>query len=265
MGTDKVQLRETVTTIKTPVSARDPLVMAVMRSLEEANISQLPYDLEALPGMSGKKYRRFINRLVGRLPGPRYLEVGVHSGSTLCAAIHGNDVDAVGIDNFELRYLVEDPNRQMIISADILGDPLKHLDRNLAQFQGRARVSIIQKDFREVDIMEFRPFDVYLFDGPHEEKDQYDGLVMALPAMADKFVYIVDDWNWEQVRKGTLTAIQDCELDWLLGLEIFTQVINMETDQAILEQAAYSNKHFFQNSDWHNGYFIGVFTKGGPK
>jgi hypothetical protein len=47
-----------------------------------------------MPGMSGTKYRRFINNLMRILPHPRYLEVGAWAGSTLCSAIDGNSVTA---------------------------------------------------------------------------------------------------------------------------------------------------------------------------
>jgi hypothetical protein len=54
----------------------------------------------SIDGMSGTKYRFFINSLVRGLPDARYLEVGSWAGSTLCSAIHGNKVLAVAIDNW---------------------------------------------------------------------------------------------------------------------------------------------------------------------
>src|SRR5437868_2345370 len=54
----------------------------------------------AVEGMSGLKYRYFINRLVGSVPDARYLEIGSWAGSTLCAAIHGNTVTAVAVDDW---------------------------------------------------------------------------------------------------------------------------------------------------------------------
>ena len=33
-------------------------------------------------------------------------------------------------------------------------------------------------------------------------------LVGFLPALWKKFILIVDDWNWKQVRKGTLDSIK---------------------------------------------------------
>jgi hypothetical protein len=254
-------LRETVSTLKTPISARDPLVVKVTESFNraQAGLIGMPEPLLRRSGMSGRKYRTFINQLIRLIDEPQYLEVGVHAGSTLCSAIWENDVTAVGIDNF-VSYVVENPHWQMTIDPDTLVDPKRHLYENLKEFRGEARVEIIESDFRKVDYEDLgkaSKFNVYMYDGPHKEQDQYDGITMALPALADKFVLIVDDWNWEQVRKGTMTATLDCEIDWLLGVEIMTQVIHDNQVQAHTFGAPY----FFQNSDWHNGYFIGVYKR----
>ena len=53
-----------------------------------------------IDGMSGYRYRWFINTLVRRMAHPAYLEVGSWQGSTLCAAIAGNAVRALAIDNW---------------------------------------------------------------------------------------------------------------------------------------------------------------------
>ena len=57
---------------------------------------------------------------------------------------------------------------------------------------------VIEQDFRSVNFHELALFNVYLFDGPHEEVDQYDGVMIAQPALMDRFVLIVDDWNWRE-------------------------------------------------------------------
>ena len=54
-----------------------------------------------MPGMSGRRYRIFINSLIGALvPDARYLEVGIWQGSTLCSAIAGHPAKAIAIDNW---------------------------------------------------------------------------------------------------------------------------------------------------------------------
>jgi hypothetical protein len=63
------------------------------------NDGKLPDTVLDLPGMSGKKYRMFINNLVEIVPDPHYLEIGVWR-STLCSAIFGNEMTATAIDNW---------------------------------------------------------------------------------------------------------------------------------------------------------------------
>ena len=78
------------------------LASMVKRAFDQAiaGTTKLPPEVMAIRGMSGKKYRTFINALVESLENPKYLEVGSWMGSTLCSAIHGNDVEAVAIDNW---------------------------------------------------------------------------------------------------------------------------------------------------------------------
>ncbi len=70
----------------------------------------------------------------------------------------------------------------------------------------------MESDFRAVDFGSLGRFNVYLFDGPHTDKDQHDGVILALPALDDQFVLIVDDWNWQPVRDGTMSAIRAADL-----------------------------------------------------
>jgi predicted O-methyltransferase YrrM len=184
-------------------------------------------------GMSGRKYRMFINNLIRGMDDARYLEVGTWAGSTLCSAISGNSVRAIAIDNWSE-----------------FGGPKDVFQENLKKFSSaESDVRFIESDFRKIDFGELGKFNVYLFDGPHSEQDQYDGIKLALPALDECFVLIIDDWNWERVRLGTARAIRDLGLEALYSVEI---------------RSTLDNSHptvIMENSDWHNGYFIAVLRK----
>ena len=215
--------------------AEHNLAAAARRALARtlAGTVSIDPDLLLVPGMSGKKYRMFINALIGELADARYLEVGCWAGSTLCSAIHGNRVTALGIDNWSE-----------------FGGPRDAFWAHLQRFRTPlADVRFIEADFRAVDFHSCGRFNVYLFDGPHEAQDQYDGIMLAQPALDDVFVLVVDDWNWPRVRAGTFEALARVGLRIDYMLEIRTSLDDGHAWVA------------FQDSDWHNGYFIGVVRK----
>jgi hypothetical protein len=137
----------------------------VKQSLDRAvaNISSLPDFIRAIDGMSGQKYRTFINNLVGSHPDARYLEIGSWTGSTATAALYGNSVRAVCIDNWSQ---FGGPKATFVANIERVLSPT-------IDFQ------FIEKDFRSIDYTVIGNFNVYLFDGPHEERDQYDGIMVV--------------------------------------------------------------------------------------
>jgi hypothetical protein len=217
----------------TPTEMAARLKAALAAAL--AGESEIDPQILTIPGMSGRCYRRFINNLVRATPDPRYLEVGTWAGSTLCSAISNNRVSAVAIDNWSE-----------------FGGPKALFEKHLAQFTTpQAQVRFIENDFRAVDFSTLGRFNIYLFDGPHEYRDQYDGLDLALPALEEQFVLIVDDWNWEHVRDGTRRAMQANRLSTLHAIEIRS---TLDNSHPIIS---------CELSDWHNGYFFCVAGRDG--
>ena len=188
-----------------------------------------------IDGMSGRRYRIFANALLRRVPEPRYLEVGVWAGSTLCSAIAGNAIRAVAVDNWSL-----------------FGGPRARFLENLARFGTSSEVRFIESDFRAIAFEDQGRFNVYLFDGPHTEADQYDGLALALPALDSEFIFMVDDWNWAEVRAGTRRAIERLGLE-----EIHTIEVRTTADDTHPPHCGFEAKM----TDWHNGCFISVLRK----
>ena len=113
----------------------------------------------------------------------------------------------------------------------------------------RVKFRFIEKDFRAVDFGSIGSFDIYLFDGPHEEADQYDGVVLAQPALTRRYLLVVDDWNWRAVRNGTFRALIDTQCRIEAALEVRTSLDDSHPVVAM------------EQSEWHNGYFIAVIVK----
>ena len=188
-----------------------------------------------LPGMSGKKYRTLVNNLIHELDDARYLEIGVHTGSTVCAAGYNNKCFITCVDNWSQFSGPKDQfleNIKMIISDD-------------------CSVDFYEDDFRKLDYTSIGKHNVYFYDGPHDYQDQYDGIVVAQPSLEDEYILIVDDWNLERVRLGTNDAIKDLGLKVIASFEIVTN-LNQEYPPAGKD---------CHHGDWHAGYFVSVVSK----
>lgn len=195
--------------------------------------SVLPNEIRRIVGMSGQAYRSFINNYVHAVPDARYLEVGSWAGSTATAALFGNQVEALCIDNWAL-----------------FGGPKDAFFENMKlALSDKVKFRFMETDFRAVDFGSIGQSNVYLFDGPHEEADQYDGVVLAQPALTKRYLLIVDDWNWRAVRNGTFRALIDTKCRVEAAIEVRTTLDNSHPIVAM------------EKSDWHNGYFMAAIVK----
>jgi len=190
----------------------DPVGILLKQSLERAinNIGSLPDFVRSIEGMSGQKYRTFINDFISSHQNPRYLEIGSWAGSTATAALYGNSVTALCIDNW----------------SEFGGPREAFFDNIKCALSPDVNFQFVEKDFRDVDYTSLGRFNIYLFDGPHEEKDQYDGIMIARPALDKICVLIVDDWNWRKVRLGTFRAVRDSGYRIAVAVEIRTTLNN---------------------------------------
>jgi hypothetical protein len=186
-------------------------------------------------GMSGRKYRYLINNLIEETKDPRYLEIGSWAGSTACAAIFRNQVAVTCIDNW----------------AEFGGPKDVFLANIQACKNEQVNFNFIERDFRDVDYSRIGKYNVYMFDGPHGEQDQYDGVVIAQPALEAVYTLIVDDWNWSKVRTGTMRALADTSTTLICSIDIRSTQTNLEPRGAKR-----------QHSAWHNGYLLAVCKKG---
>lgn len=184
-----------------------------------------------MEGYSGQLTRHFYNNLLS-YEGAKYLEVGTWKGSSLCAAIYGNNTDTICIDNW----------------SEFGGPKAEFLD-NLSKYKGENTVHVIEQDCFEADLSAFPRRNIFLYDGSHEEESHYKALIHFLPFMEDIFIYVVDDWNWECVRNGTERSIRDSGVQVLYEREI---------------RLTWDNEHTPWNQakeTWWNGIYITLLSK----
>jgi hypothetical protein len=141
--TDAAEVFPLISRSSTP--PRGVLANAVANAFNMAmgDVEQPAPDFLDLEGMSGRRYRLFANALIQLIPHPRYLEVGVWAGSTLCSAVAGNNIQAVAIDNWSQ-----------------FGGPRERFLENLGRFKGASEVTLIERDFREVRFVDYGRFNV---------------------------------------------------------------------------------------------------------
>lgn len=174
------------------------------QSIIEIELGKNYKTLPAIEGFSSTKVRQLLNRIVGHPDCKNYLEIGVHLGSTFIPAIYGNEVNATCIDNW-IRF----------------GNRRTQFENNLAVHVPDAKINMIEADCWTVDLAKvIQPVDVYFFDGEHHYDDQYKAFTYYNPVLSERFVALVDDYNWSEPRDATQKAFKDLGynviVDWFL-------------------------------------------------
>ena len=199
------------------------LVNHVLSCLEKTDNleSNLTEEVLNMEGMSGKKTRHFYNNLCS-LEKARYLEIGSWKGSSTCSALCNNKLTCLCIDNWSE-----------------FGGPKEEFLQNFNKYKGTNDVQFLERNCWNIETSSIGRFNIYMYDGDHSEQSQYDALIRYYQALDDEFIFLVDDWNFNDVKVGTLRAMVDLKLNIL-----FEKQINTESDDP--------------KNDWHNG--IGIFV-----
>jgi hypothetical protein len=197
----------------------------------EKHVSKITKDIIGMDGMSGTKTRHFYNNLLNTNDA-RYLEIGTWKGSSVCSAMCGNKAKIVCIDNWSE-----------------FGGPKQEFLNNFEKFKGENDATFIESDCFKVDTSKLSKFNIYMFDGNHEEQSHYNALVHFYSCLDDTFIFIVDDWNWKNVRDGTKKSIQKLNLKVLYEKEIRLTTNDCHTP----EQEA--------KDTWWNGIYVAILQK----
>ncbi len=163
--------------------------------------------LEAIPGLAAANNLALANLAASCLDeGESYVEVGTFHGTSLVAAMRGNaGKEFVAIDNWEME-----------------GASREELGSNLARF-GLAVPTLLEGDAFELlrgDALAGRTVGVYYYDAAHGYEQQLEALQLIEPYLAERALLIVDDTDWERVRRATadyLAAQPRASLLWETG------------------------------------------------
>lgn len=207
--------------------------LAELRQSKLNNSNESPLvSNNTINGLIGEKTQHFYNNLLS-VEDVKYLEIGCWQGASTFAAMYKNTADVVVIDNWsEFGGRVE-------------------FKENFDKFVGSNRVVVYDDDSFLINTTTLpTDFNIYMYDGDHSISSQYYALTYYINNLDNEFIYIVDDWNWEDVREGTHMAIQDLGLNILYSNEMRFTDDNTHTPR----DEAYKN--------WWNGIGIFVLSKG---
>lgn len=189
--------------------------------------SKINDEIIQMDGMSGTKTRHLYNNLLNFYDA-RYLEIGTWKGSSVCSAMFNNKAKVVCIDNW-----------------CGFGGPKNEFIENFNKFKGENEAQFIETDCFDYDVSTLPKFNIYMYDGGHSLEDHYNALKYYYDCLDDIFIFIVDDWNWWDVREGTYRAINDCKYTILYQKGIRTSFDNQ----------GHGSK------DWWNGIYVAILQK----
>jgi hypothetical protein len=195
-----------------------------------AGKSNMTAEIFQIRGFSTMTIRRLFHNLCD-IDGT-YLEVGLFCGASFCASFNKN-CTSVG---------VEDHSQDFSAGFDNVKQELKE---NIIAFQHLAKdVKVHYADCFAMDISVLPKIDIYSYDGWHSEEHQAKALPYFFERMNDKFIWVIDDTNWDYVASGTKMA-----------LESLKDKIHIEKEWEL--RGSYLNN----DPIWHNGVKIYLINK----
>jgi hypothetical protein len=194
----------------------------------ERGQSKVAPEILAMSGMTGLKTRHFYNNML-TMDDSRYLEIGPWKGSSVCSAMCGNKAKVVAIDNWSE-----------------FGGPKTEFLQNFNRWKGENDAEFIERNSFNVDVSTLPKFNIYMYDGNHDEQSHYNALSHYYDAMDDLFIFIVDDWHVKHIRDGTFRAINALNLSVLNTLDIRLNLNNTQTSYA---------------DSWWNGMWVAILQK----
>lgn len=151
-------------------------------------------------------YYHLVNNLCS-LKNSSHLHIGLYTGGSFVGALYKNQdllKSKIGIDWFLddwgyhdifnkvcNKYLI--PNQYQVISTDCF-----NVDKSIFT----------------------NPIDIYVYDADHSTEAHAKAFTYYNDILANVFIAVVDDWNWEQVRTGTFNGFDQLEYSILYQNEI---------------------------------------------
>lgn len=215
----------------------DEFVDRVLNAIDMASKHESSFDEDRyhIAGLSSHKVRHFLNNLCS-YSNTIYLELGCYTGSTFYAALENNPIRAFAVDNFGHENIK--PFREDVFLPQVKNPAAEFLSNFTNPRWGFASKNITE--LTEKDICD-QP-NVIFYDADHEYYEQTQNLEAIKDLIADKFILVLDDANFEGVVESANEFINSNNYSVLFSRKILTTVLEDETS-------------------WWNGMYVMVVQK----
>ena len=210
----------------------------------------------SMGGMSSQKTRHFLNNLCSISGWPiNYLEIGVWAGSTFISSGFMNEKNIenmVAIDNFSQF------DEKNIIKDHFVNNTLRLLESN----QDNHERILFERDCFDPELLKIlknnrgNGYNVYFYDGPHSEEDTYKSLSVYDEVLNDIFIYIVDDWQEDEIQNGAKRAIND--LGYVVHYEVSLHGKGGSNSKQKVKDVPYY-EHW--RDEWWQGQYVAILEK----
>ena len=162
-------------------------------------MSELPAAQMGVPALTSIRIRHILNN-IGKLA-EIHLECGVHKGGTYTATIANNSniKTSCAIDSFASDFSGESAMVQFL-------DNRKKFESHTSTYK------LFVNDTFKTELWTLpKCIDLYMYDGCHSYESQRKALTYFKDNLANEFIFICDDYDWEDVKNGTQDGIKDAE------------------------------------------------------
>lgn len=190
------------------------------------------YD-NSIEGLSSSRIKKLLNE-IGKIS-KNYLEIGVLNGSTFCAAIENNQLNAYAVDMWKDNTQASNGSTNITPSKEKFSD-------NARSVKGLNSIKVFDADFRTIDKDTLPEIDFFFYDADHSEKSTMDAVTYFADKFSNDAILIFDDANWSGVVSGVDKGLKKAGLN-----VVFSRILLNEQES---------------EKDWWNGLYILIVRKG---
>ena len=192
-----------------------------------------------IQGITSNRVRHFLNNLCSH-DDAVYLELGTLMGSTFFAATMGNSIENNGVDDFSAPECK--PMTKNLHWSEV-GNAFEEFQRHFKKYEN-GKSTFLKSDILDLTEEDFegKKPNVVFYDANHDYVQQLNALNHIAPFLADKFILVIDDANFDGVIESAIQFVKDNNYDLYFERKILSKIIENPTH-------------------WWNGLFVMVLEK----